>query len=449
MPCPICKSNIVKQIFYEETYDSKFFLCECGVQYRVEYDLKKIFTQYEADTKSRIDIFIPKMSADVELVYNKLKVVTPDIMTKKGDYLDLGCSIGVYPAFFKDNGWNVTGVEISKESCKYARDTYSLDVINANIEEVDFERKFDLITAFEVVEHCQDPLSLLTKCHNWLKDNGVLMLSTPNADSPSAHFRWSEGHHCGHLVLFGYEGLAGILGELGFEVINADEKADCKGWEQMFLVMRRGGYKIDHFNKEFFEAKTGIKGGDRIRGDASDNLGILLGVGIVLSQVFHSKSFIEIGCGVGHIVKHLQNLGENVCGVELSQYAVDHALLDGKGRKLDIVQGDVRDLSFVNGEYDVVVCWNVLAYLVEEDIEKAIDSLKRIMRDYIVLSISTTEVLKKRPHGCVGRKTIKPWAWWLEQFEKYGLKQDEEMADKIDKLGGEDWHIFCLKKVTE
>jgi len=55
--------------------------------------------------------------------------------------------------------------------------------------------------------------------------------------------------------------------------------------------------------------------------------------------------------------------------------------------------------------------------------------------------------LKKRSHGYVGRKTIRPWLWWLGQFEKYGLKQDEEMADKINKLGGEDWRIFCLKKI--
>lgn len=450
MPCPICRGNIVKQVFYEEIYKSKFFLCECGVQYRVEYDLNKIFEQYDKDTIDRIKSFIPEMSAGVERIYNKLKVVTPDIITKKGDYLDLGCSIGVYPAFFKDKGWDITGVEISQESCKYAKEKYNLDIVNANLEEVDFDKKFDLITAFEVVEHCQDPLSLLTKCHNWLKDNGVLMLSTPNADSPSAHFRWSEGHHCGHLTLFGYTKLAEILEKLGFEVIDADEKADCKGWESMFLVCRRKGYEIEHFGEEFFQGRTGIMGGDRIKGDKSDNLGVLYGVTVILQKVFGGKSFIEIGCGVGWIIHHLQNLGENVCGIELSQYAVDHRLSDDKGNRLNIVQGDIRDLSFIKDKYDIVICWNVLSYLIEEDIEKAINSLKRITKEYIVLSISTTEVLKRRPHGYAGRMTIKPWAWWLEQFEKCGLRQDKEMAGRINRLGtepkGEDWQVFCLKK---
>ena len=456
MACPICNGNIVKQVFYEPIYDSKFFLCECGIRYRVEYDLKKIFEQYDKDTQTRINALTGGMLEMVQQIYDRLVWAIPDIMTKKGDYLDLGCSIGVYPGFFKDKGWNVVGVEISEKSCKYAREKYGLDIINTNLEKIDFDsclhcqfhKKFNLITAFEIIEHCQNPLGLLAKCYNWLKDDGVLMLSTPNVDSPSAHFRWAEGHHCGHLVLFGYERLVRILKDMGFEILDAGERAVYKNnLESMFLICKKVGYNIEHFDKEFFEGETGEKGGDRIRGDKADSLGILWGVGVILSQVFHNKSFIEVGCGIGHIIKHLQNQGESVCGVELSQYAVDHRLSDSKGNRLNIVQGDVRDLSFIKEKYDVAVCWNVLAYLVEEDIGKAVESLKQVVKEHIVLSISTTEVLKKRPHGYVGRKTIRPWLWWLGQFEKYGLKQDEEMADKINKLGGEDWRIFCLKKI--
>jgi SAM-dependent methyltransferase len=42
--------------------------------------------------------------------------------------------------------------------------------------------KFDLITCFEVIEHVADPGVILAQIRSLLADNGVALLSTPNAD---------------------------------------------------------------------------------------------------------------------------------------------------------------------------------------------------------------------------------------------------------------------------
>jgi ubiquinone/menaquinone biosynthesis C-methylase UbiE len=46
---------------------------------------------------------------------------------------------------------------------------------------------FDVIACFEVIEHVLSPLQLLTECKRVLKDDGFLVLSTPNA---VAHFQF-------------------------------------------------------------------------------------------------------------------------------------------------------------------------------------------------------------------------------------------------------------------
>ncbi len=197
-------------------------------------------------------------------------------------------------------------------------------------------------------------------------------------------------------------------------------------------------YKTKYFDGEFFEGVSGDKGGDRIR-VSPEGLGIVRGVVQVLSQAFHGKSFLDVGCGVGWFVKFLKERGEEAHGVELSPYAVERAVTE------DIIQGDIRDLSLIDEKYDVVFAWNVMAYLDLPGISKAVSSLKKVSKGYIVFGIVTAEVLKAMPHGKPGRLTIKPWKWWIGRFAKLGLVQDYEKAAEMNKLGGGHWNIFCLK----
>lgn len=203
-------------------------------------------------------------------------------------------------------------------------------------------------------------------------------------------------------------------------------------------MIERSGYDIDHFDEEFFEGRTGEKGGNRINVHPR-GLGVARGVAGILSATFHNKSFLDVGCGVGWFVKFLRELGEDIFGVELSQYAVDRAIVPG------VIQGDLRNLSFIKDKYDVVFAWNVMAYLAGGDVKKAIKSLMRLTAGHLVFGIVTSEVLKNAPHGKPGRLSVKPWKWWMKKFNECGLVQDVELAEKMNKLGGTGWNIFCLK----
>jgi SAM-dependent methyltransferase len=78
-------------------------------------------------------------------------------------------------------GWQVTGVEISPESAKRARQDYGLTVYPAMTDKA-ADARFDLITAWHVLEHTLDPLALLRQAADRLHENGVLALQVPCFD---------------------------------------------------------------------------------------------------------------------------------------------------------------------------------------------------------------------------------------------------------------------------
>lgn len=83
------------------------------------------------------------------------------------------------------------------------------------------EGTFDAITAGEFIEHIEDPMSFLRACHKSLAPNGILVLSTPNPNSPIERLltltlsrRWFYTND--HIMLFPQRWLIRMLERTGF-----------------------------------------------------------------------------------------------------------------------------------------------------------------------------------------------------------------------------------------
>jgi len=106
---------------------------------------------------------------------NKLKRLT---IGKK--LLDIGAGLGTFAALAQENGFDVTGVELSRDQCQYAKEVYGLNLINHNIFEIDDRLgTFDVIHLHHVLEHLTSPASMLEIAHNHLKTNGILLIEVP------------------------------------------------------------------------------------------------------------------------------------------------------------------------------------------------------------------------------------------------------------------------------
>ena len=87
---------------------------------------------------------------------------------------------------------------------------------------------------------------------------------------------------------------------------------------------------------------------------------------------------LDAGCGVGYGSEMIARAGASrVVGVDLEPQAIATAS-ERVGEMADFQVGDVHDLPFDEGSFDLVVCFEVLEHL--EDPEPAITALKGVLR---------------------------------------------------------------------
>lgn len=98
--------------------------------------------------------------------------------------LDAACGAGYGSAALAALAQFVAGLDVSLEAVEAARRTYArgnLAFVAGRVEEMPFrDGSFDLIVAFEVIEHLEDWRGLLAEARRLLAAGGQLIVSTPN-----------------------------------------------------------------------------------------------------------------------------------------------------------------------------------------------------------------------------------------------------------------------------
>ena len=82
----------------------------------------------------------------------------------------------------KKNGLYVEGVDPSPSSQHMALEKYKIKVHHGDFSKIKFDKKFDVITLWGVLEHMSDPISALNKAVSLLKAGGILAFEVPSAD---------------------------------------------------------------------------------------------------------------------------------------------------------------------------------------------------------------------------------------------------------------------------
>jgi 2-polyprenyl-3-methyl-5-hydroxy-6-metoxy-1,4-benzoquinol methylase len=138
--------------------------------------------------------------------------------------LDVGCSSGALLAVAAKLGFAPSGVEIASKAAETAQRA-GFEVFCGLLHEARFaDATFHVISAFELIEHLNDPLLLLGECHRILKQDGILIINTPNAASWTASVmreRWdgfSLSSMGGHVSFFSPRSLAHLARHCGFRV---------------------------------------------------------------------------------------------------------------------------------------------------------------------------------------------------------------------------------------
>lgn len=117
-------------------------------------------------------------------------------MGAAGRLLDLGCAGGYLVAAALARGFDAFGMDISSHAVSVARSVAPDRIKQGVIEEASYPpASFDVITAFDVVEHHPDPAALLRRVAEVLRPGGVFVVTVPDLDSLTARLMGASWPH--------------------------------------------------------------------------------------------------------------------------------------------------------------------------------------------------------------------------------------------------------------
>jgi SAM-dependent methyltransferase len=127
--------------------------------------------------------------------------ILADIFNKGLKVLDIGCNTGSLLDFAKSKGCITAGIEVSSD-CKDIIESKG-HIYYPSPAEIPDDNHFDVITAFDLVEHLYDLSSFLKYCKSKLTKDGLIVISTGNIFSLSAAITQSRWWYIGfpeHIV---------------------------------------------------------------------------------------------------------------------------------------------------------------------------------------------------------------------------------------------------------
>ncbi len=183
--CKICKSAVEPLIERK-----KIVWCKnCGLIFFQESldedEVKRIYEElYNADDNAysvhvnqgkQIESGIqPKISR------GRNDILQKTLAPKPAKIAEIGAGVGIVGKYFTDRGYNYTGFEIDKHTAEGARKN-GINIENAPFEKLaEHKDEFDVLLAFEVIEHIDNLKLCLDLIYGSLKQNGRFGFTVPN-----------------------------------------------------------------------------------------------------------------------------------------------------------------------------------------------------------------------------------------------------------------------------
>jgi ubiquinone biosynthesis O-methyltransferase len=157
--------------------------------------------------------------------------------------LDMGCGIGVITRLVAEKSQKVLGIDIIEDNiklCEEFNQKSNVQFLYASAESIiaNCDDRFGCIILGEVIEHVDNPFSVLCDCYSLLENDGVLLLSTPDATSlVNILLNWIKGvkgleeeirgvgTEVDHIFIFDSRTITRLLNKTGFKVLSIKKVA--------------------------------------------------------------------------------------------------------------------------------------------------------------------------------------------------------------------------------
>jgi 2-polyprenyl-3-methyl-5-hydroxy-6-metoxy-1,4-benzoquinol methylase len=218
--CPVCDGDGGEVSFNKNGFDH--ILCSCGMVYipeilKEEY-LNLVYSGGEHEKETH-DAFRaePRNTFICEIYKAGLELIEKNGL-KSRECLDVGCSSGLFLEYAISQGYKPDGIEPSDYAVEYGKQN-GLNIIKGYFTADTFEKKYPLVTLWDVLEHCDDPMVILRDAYEVLDEDGLLFLQVPNVSALAPRImreRCNMFNGYAHINLFGPDTLKEILIAAGF-----------------------------------------------------------------------------------------------------------------------------------------------------------------------------------------------------------------------------------------
>jgi ubiquinone/menaquinone biosynthesis C-methylase UbiE len=123
------------------------------------------------------------------IISNYIKKLIKENQLNKSDLkiLNVGCGPGRSSQYLSEFG-HVVSLEYDKYCCEFASEKTGLEIINGSITELPFQdESFDLVCAFDVIEHVEDDQLAVFEMKRVAKNNGIVFITVPTFMSLWSH----------------------------------------------------------------------------------------------------------------------------------------------------------------------------------------------------------------------------------------------------------------------
>ncbi len=148
------------ELSYKKFYDDNRQIKNIKFNFKIEQLEKKS----EFDVKRRLEIIKKKSH-------------------KRSRILEIGSGNGFLLKKMYNSGYDITGIEISKERRDISRKLSNAPVLDYNVfDGLKSLGQFDLVLLFQVFEHVTQPINFLKILSKFLKKNGTIIIEVPNVN---------------------------------------------------------------------------------------------------------------------------------------------------------------------------------------------------------------------------------------------------------------------------
>jgi SAM-dependent methyltransferase len=183
--------------------------------------------------------YVEAREMKIEHFRHRLELLLPRV--RRGRLLDIGCSCGYFLQVAAQSGFEVEGLEFSRVAIAAADPAVRPRILCSSMGAFNGNGSYDLITAFDLIEHVPQPKEFLKKVRQLLAPGGCLAMSTPDSEHFLRHVmraRWPMLQPMQHLTIFSRRAMRLALEEAGFGDISFERATKTISYDYLADQLR-------------------------------------------------------------------------------------------------------------------------------------------------------------------------------------------------------------------